>query len=487
MKLRKVRISYPPIESDKGVPLLSQNRQFQWFKAPTYIYPVVPAIAATMLKNAGYDVVWDDGIAEEKSYNEWFNELKKDTPDFIAMETKTPVVKRHWKIIDDIKRELPQVKVALFGDHVTALPLESFENSSVDYVITGGDYDFLILNLLDYLNGREDNLEPGIYWRENGRVKNSGPFSLKHDITTAPFIDRELTKWWLYAEKNGNFRSTPGTYIMSGRDCWWHKCTFCSWTTIYPTYRVRKVDNVLDEIGQLIDLGVKEIMDDTGTFPTGEWLRNFAKGMIERGYNKKVAMDCNMRFDGATPDDYKLMKKANFRFLLFGLESANQETLDRINKGLTVQQIIDSCIAARKAGLYPHITIMFGYPWETYDMALNTLKLGKWLLKKGYAYTVQATLVIPYPGTPLFEEAKKNGWLITEDWDRYDMKEPVMGVPMTDAQLKKLVQGIYAVAFNPEFVVRRIFSIRSADDLKYFVRGIWKVVGHLLDFSPKNR
>ena len=45
----KVAICYPPLVSEKGVPLLSQNRQFQWFSRPTYIFPVVPATAATML------------------------------------------------------------------------------------------------------------------------------------------------------------------------------------------------------------------------------------------------------------------------------------------------------------------------------------------------------------------------------------------------------------------------------------------------------
>lgn len=49
-KINKIYIGYPPFESDRGVALLSQNRQFQWFKSPTYIYPVVPATAATMIK-----------------------------------------------------------------------------------------------------------------------------------------------------------------------------------------------------------------------------------------------------------------------------------------------------------------------------------------------------------------------------------------------------------------------------------------------------
>jgi len=46
----KIVIGYPPLESKKGTPLLSQNRQFQWFSSPTYIYPIVPACAASLLK-----------------------------------------------------------------------------------------------------------------------------------------------------------------------------------------------------------------------------------------------------------------------------------------------------------------------------------------------------------------------------------------------------------------------------------------------------
>src|SRR3990170_7980833 len=157
----KISISYPPINSGKGVPLLAQNRQFQFFHEPTYIYPMVPAYAATLLKDAGYDVIWDDGIAEGKSYGQWLADLKKLGPDLVVIETKTPVVKRHWRIIDDVNEVVPEARIVLVGDHVTALPHESMENSKVDYVLTGGDYDFLLLNLVEYLE-RRTKLDPGI-------------------------------------------------------------------------------------------------------------------------------------------------------------------------------------------------------------------------------------------------------------------------------------------------------------------------------------
>jgi len=481
----KIIFAYPPLNTAKGTPLLSQNRQFQYFKNPTYIYPVVPAYVATLLKKNGFNIIWKDCIAENLNKEDFLNFIQKENPDVVAMETKTPVVKQHWKIIDEIKGLKEGIKTILCGDHVTALPLESMQNSRVDFVLTGGDYDFLLLNLSRILKNSEPyiNLEPGIYYRDGGQIKNSGQFVLRHSLDDLPFIDRDLTQWKLYAFKNGNFKKTPGTYIMSGRDCWWGKCKFCSWPTLYPVFRVRSVNNVLDEIGMLSrEYGVKEIMDDTGTFPVGKWLSDFCEGMIERKLSEKVVLDCNMRFGVLNLREYSLMKKAGFRLVLFGLESANQKTLDRINKNLKVEDIINSCKMARNAGLYPHITIMFGYPWETYKDALRTLELGKWLLRKGIAYTVQATIVMPYPGSKLFDECKERGELVTEDWDDYDMKKPVMKTLFGEDKMSKLVQGIYSVAYNPEFILRRIASIRDISDILYFVRGFKKASAHILDF-----
>jgi anaerobic magnesium-protoporphyrin IX monomethyl ester cyclase len=485
----KISISYPPIDSGKGVPLLSQNRQFQYFHEPTYVYPVVPAYAATLLKDAGYDAVWDDGIAEGKSYDQWLAGLERNGPDLVMIETKTPVVKRHWRIIDDVKEVVPEANVVLVGDHVTTLPQESMENSKVDFVLTGGDYDFLLLNLVEHLEGK-GKLESGIWFRQDGKIKSSGSFRLDHDLDSLPFVDRDLTNWRLYSEKNGNFKATPGTYTMVGRDCWWRKdggCTFCSWPTLYPTFRARKHELLVDEIGVLIEqYKVKTVFDDTGCFPVGEWLRRFARLMIARGYNDGVEFSCNMRFGALTRSDYRLMKKAGFRMLLFGVESASQTTLDRLNKGTSVEGIIEECRVCREEGLEPHITIMVGYPWETREDALNTLNLARMLMERGWAVTLQSTIVIPYPGTKLYDEALENGWFRVDpkDYDRFDMKEPVLSAPdMSAEEVMRVCDEIYRVFLSPKYMLKQLVRIRSLRDVKYSVKGAAKVLGHVKDFA----
>jgi anaerobic magnesium-protoporphyrin IX monomethyl ester cyclase len=486
----KIHVSYPPIESEKGVPLLSQNRQFQYFKSPTYIYPVVPAYAATMLNNAGYNVVWDDGIAEEKTYSQWLKDINRSNPDIVMIETKTPVVKKHWAIIKDIKQSLPDSDVVLVGDHVTALPEESMQQSSVDFVLTGGDYDFLLLNLVNFLNGKATQLEPGIWYRENGSIKNTGHFKLTHNLDELPHIDRDLTKWRLYSERNGNFKLTPGAYTMAGRDCWWRKdggCTFCSWPTLYPTFRAMKPEKLADEIGLLIErYGVKSVFDDTGCFPAGQWLNSFATIMTERRYNEKIEFGCNMRFGALKQEDYRLMKKAGFRMLLYGVESGNQTTLDRLNKGTNLESIMSECKMPRQEGLEPHITIMVGYPWETRKDVEKTIETAKMFMQKGYANTLQSTIVTPYPGSKLYTQAIENGWFRVDpkDYERFDMKEPVMKtMDMSPEEAMKLCNEIYKVFLTPKFMIKQLTRIRSLQDIKYSLKGATKVLGHVKDFD----
>lgn len=465
----RVAICYPPLASEKGVPLLTQNRQFQWFSRPTYIFPVVPATAATMLKKAGHDVLFLDGIAAELTVEAFDAQLAAFRPDLVVLETKTPVVKRHWAWIaaHAASQSFGQSKFVLVGDHVTALPQESIEKPGVWAVIPGGDWDY---GLLDFIAA--------------GCPQGVRPFVLRESLADTPCIDRDLVHWELYAKKNGNFRRTPGTYIMSGRDCWHGKCTFCSWTTLYPKYRTRDPIDVVDEIEHLVTTyGVKEIMDDSGSFPVGSWLTTFCEEMIRRGLPKKVRLDCNMRFGRLTRDDYRLMRRAGFQFVLFGVESANQETLDRFVKALKVEDVEKGARWATEAGLDVHVTFMFGHAWEGPKEIANTVALARRLLAKGWAKTLQCTLTIPYPGTPLFRELDANGGLLTKDWDEYDMRRAITKTPrVSEDEIKRAIRDVYRGFLQPGALWHRLTSTRTLFDIGFYYRGIRSLIGHLVDF-----
>ncbi|MAG78970.1 B12-binding domain-containing radical SAM protein [Candidatus Pacearchaeota archaeon] len=481
----KIIIGYPPTESPKGIATLGQNRQFQWFSNPCLIFPVIPASAATLLKKKGHNITWLDCIAEKVNWNKFIQIIKKEKPDLFVFETKTPVVKQHWKIIDELKKEFPKMKIVIMGDHVTAFPEETLKNSKVDFVLSGGDYDIILGGLVDFLNKKTKKIANGVYYRKNNKIVNSGKSQLKHNLDELPFIDRELTKWRLY-DKEYNLIGKPFFYIMSGRDCWWGKCTFCSWTTTFPKFRARSVENVLDEIGELINkYDVKEIFDDSGTLMTGRWLRDLCNGLIKRGYNKKIKYSCNMRFGILNQENYNLMKKAGFRLLKMGLESASQKTLDKLNKGIKVDDIIKGCRMAKKAGLSIHLTMIVGYPWETKEDALRTFALAKKLMQTGKADILQATILVPYPGTPLWKEAKEKNWFLFDpsNYERYDMKEPILKTKDSDANsIADICRRIYTIFLTPKYILARLRNIKNWEDIKFNLKGVGAVLGHLNDF-----
>jgi radical SAM superfamily enzyme YgiQ (UPF0313 family) len=449
---------------------------------------MVPSMAATLLKNDRFQVHWTNGVANGWSYKFFLDYFVRTNPELLVLEAKTPIIKQLWNIINRLKEENPDTKLLLTGDHVTALPKESLQRSKVDYVLAGGDWDISLLKLAQHLRNGSP-LPKGLWYRDGNAVKTTGPFDLLKNMDTLPFIDRDLTEWQLYHENW--YKRSPFTYTMAGRDCWWRKdggCSFCAWTILYPKFRVRSVKKHLDEIGYLIDKHrVREIFDDTGTFPSGKWLKRFCQGMIERGYNEEVLFSCNFRYDQIDNHICKLMKKAGFRLLKVGLESASQETLNKINKGITIQQIVDGSKIAKEAGLEIHLTIMVGYPWETKDDALETLKLAKKLMEDGLADVLQSTILVPYPGTRLFRQALELDWFRVdpEEYERYDMTEPILKTrDMMPEEVVEICDEIYRLYLSPKYIFRRfIRSLTSKDDLMLNMRGLRAAAGHIKDFA----
>lgn len=266
------------------------------------------------------------------------------------------------------------------------------------------------------------------------------------DFEKLPFPDRVFTnaknpKYLSY----GNYKYSPNSHYLSSNLCWWageRGCRFCvdSERIINGEHRgVRTTDHVIAEIENCVSLGYKEMFDDAGTIPINDWLEDLCHKMIKSGLNKRIALGCNLK---PIRQNFTLMKQANFRFVLVGVESANQKTIDRIQKGQHSEKVVENIKAMSDAGLEPHITSMFGYEWETHEEEMNTVRLVQHLLKKGYAKTAQASVYSP-PRTEPDPHSKGH---------RY--------IPM-----------VYDAYKSPEFWYRKISDIKRWEDFTYLVRG----------------
>lgn len=490
----RIAFCYPPFSKKGRFANLPQNRQFIYTASPEVrIFPVVMATAATWLKNLGHEVLWLDGITKRLSLSSFQQELFSFKPEILILEAKTPVMNQIWKCINNMKNESAgqriKLKIVLVGDHVSYFPEESFKNSKVDFVLTGGDWDFLLKNLIQHLENKE-KLEQGVWYREKSKIIDTGKFRLNHNLDETPLIDRKLTCWRDYGEA---YLFRPCAYVMFGRGCGIDNqrtgaCTFCIWQQGLWNYssRMMSPQRAIAEVKNLVKLGVKEIFDDTesGVLKDYKWLLEFYRLLKKENLLAKVIFSSNARGDQLDVATCRLLKKIGYRLLKVGLESGSDKILKNILKKETVKQIIQGVKNAKDAGLRVMLTVMVGYPWENQEDVKKTFNITKSLMmyKTRAGDCLQASVVTPYPGTVLWQMSKRNDWLTINslDLEKYDMSRPIL---KSGIDAKYWCSRIWSIQKDYQFIFKSGITVRNFDELFLLLRGAKSLLGHIRDYA----
>jgi anaerobic magnesium-protoporphyrin IX monomethyl ester cyclase len=496
----KIAISYPPIVNERGqVAMVSQNRNVQYFKIPTYLLPVVHAQAATWLRDIGCEVLWDDGNAQLKTFDEWYAGLLDWKPDVVVFESTTPVMKFYWKLIDRLKGDLPAAIVIMTGYHSMRRPEETLKESQADIVLLSNHVDFVLRKLVPHIGEHADwrvrcDIEGLVIRVDEKTTRSTGAFKRVENLDLSPDIDRDLVQWKRYAYENGNYLRTPGTYATSViRDCTFGKCTFCRYNGPDLTFSIRSVEKSLDECQRLIeDYGVREIFDDSGVWYRGESARAFARGIIDRGLHKRGCyFGFNTRFGYLDEETIALLARANFRFVLVGLEAADEETLMRLNKGYLPHQALQNLEHSTRHGLHPHLTIMVGYYWQSAEQLAQTVATVQEMMFRGVARTLQVTLCTPLDFTPYHRECIANGVLLTDDYSDFDMSKLIVRTPIPHAEYYQAIRTMYGVATDPRFILRQLRFLGSGRTrdweflFRYGWRALRRVRNHLYNLTSQ--
>ncbi len=494
----KIAISYPPIVNQDGQKaMVSQNRNVQYFKKPTYLLPVIHGQAATWLQDLGYDVLWDDGNSQLKTFEQWYRDLIEAAPDIVVFESTTPVMKFYWRLVNRLKSDLLGCIVIMTGYHSMRKPEETLEESTTDIVLRSNHIDFVLRKLIPYIDEHSNwrsycPIEGLVIRRDENDFLDTGNFKQIEPLDLSPDVNRDLVQWKNYAFENGNFMQTPGTYATSViRDCTFGKCTFCRYNGPDLTFSIRSVQKSLDEYQRLIeDYGAREIFDDSGVWYRGTEAKEFAKGIIDRGLHKK---DCyfgfNTRFGYLDEETIALLAKANFRFILIGLEASDEETLDRLSKGYGPEDAEKNLRLYTKYGLFPHLTIMVGYYWQTREQLAQTVTTVEKYMFEGLARTLQVTLCTPLDYTPYHEECLEQGVLLSNDYDDFDMSKLLVRTPIPHSEYYAAIRKIYGIAFAPKFIARQLAFLKRGRKkdwqflFTYGVRAIRRVRQHVFNLT----
>ena len=362
---------------------------------------------ATTLKERGHQVEVMDAVNQGIG----MHALKRRIGEFDAVVVLTSVMtfREDALVLAELKAEHPGLLTIVAGAQATFLPELCLEESAVD-IIVRNEEELTIRDLLDRkVNGNgEWKQSPGIGYRENGHV-------VLNDQYEGPKVldDIPITDWSLLPSDVYYFyplvKRYPFVTDLTTRGCP-KKCTFCMAPGFYGNkVRGRSAEHIIKGFEHYREQGFKEIYIKDEMF-TSLKKRNDEVFDWMIGNEVDLTWFCSAAVGWIDKPMMERMKRAGCHTIKVGVESGVQEILDRIKKGITLQQIRDTFRWAAEVGINTHAHLMIGHPGETEQTIEATIEF----VKKLNPTTVTFGIMTPYPGTPIFEElAQENPELRT--------------------------------------------------------------------------
>jgi radical SAM superfamily enzyme YgiQ (UPF0313 family) len=227
-----------------------------------------------------------------------------------------------------------------------------------------------------------------------------------------------------------------------------------------------------------LSLGFREIhlADDLFTADLPR-VKRICLAIIRSGLDISWYPRAGIRVDHVDRELFELMKRAGVWSVPFGIESGNENILQRIGKGITPDQVRKAVELAKSVGLTTEGYFMIGHPDETEKTIQETIRFS---VSLGLDYA-KFTINTPLPGTPLFEEWDRAGVIKTKDWSKYNFHTPPKELYDHPNLDWTVIDHYYRLAmrtfyFRPSFLVRRgfasLFGGELFSDLKVLARSI---------------
>ena len=416
------------------------------FKTP----PIGLAYLASMLRENGYKVRIVDNVVEKLSLDELVRKIKDSV--VVGITTTTPTFNTALKYAKKIKSTLENVFVILGGIHVSFMPYSALKHEFVDAVCIG-EGEYTLLEAVERLD-RGKSLEGvrGLMYKEDGRIIDNGRRDFIKNLDELPFPAYDLLPLEKYSILGQKLEHFP---LMSSRGCPFG-CRYCASSRFMGRmFRARSAENVADEIEWLNDkFGAKYVAfgDDTFTLSKKRVLE-FCREIRERGLD--VEWSCSSRVDTIDGETIREMKRAGCNCIYYGVESANPQILNNFyRKRIKLEQVVDAVKKTKENEILTVCSFIIGAPMETREDMMRTLKFS---IKLDPDYT-QYSILTPYPGTEIYEEAAKKGWLLTENFDDYTCGKPVLkNFYLSPKEISKFLRYCYIRFYlRPKFIWKEI-------------------------------
>lgn len=443
-------------------------------KAGTLQNPVLSlATIGATLRQHGHEVKVLDLDLYNNSWEKLEETLKQFVPHVVGITGTSPLYKEIIRIAQSVKSLAPSILVVTGGVHSSIFPEEMLNESAIDLVVIGeGDFQ-----LVEILEGKDIDLVDGIMYKDDVIIKKTNSRELIADLDILPFPAWDLFEIHKYKGSSIAERRRPVGSLETSRGCVFN-CCFCNKKMYGNSFRPKSAIRVVDEIEYMLDVGFKEIRIQDDMFSTNiKRAKAICDEIIKRKLKFFWTLFNGIRVDSVDLELFKKIKASGGYQVSFGIESGNQEILNRASKKIKVEQISEAICMANSVGLETVGFFIIGLPGETEKTIEDTIRFSK-SVKLDFA---KFGIAVPFPGTVLYEEWNGKGLIKTKDWSKYTQNSlleiynhPNLSWETLIYYYKRAFREFY---FRPIYVVKRvlksIFTGNIFSELKYVITTKW--------------
>ncbi|HSR33013.1 MAG TPA: radical SAM protein [Anaerolineae bacterium] len=381
---------------------------------------------------AGYeDVTLFDAEVEDEPLA---SHLARERYDVVGISSPTPLIYESWEAAA-VAKEQGAISI-LGGPHLTLMPDESMEREQVDLVVRGEAEETLveIVKALEETGQRGTpaprmclpdepwgNIAGLSYRNPDGATVHNPDRPLQQDVESIPWPAYHLFKIERYTNlqplTDGLDPRARAYTLVTSRGCP-YQCIYCSKPITGNTWRARSPEDVVAEWRFLVqEMGATEIgiTDDVWNLKLDR-AKEICRLLIAEGLSHVPWVTIHgMRADHTDAELFQLMKQAGCKRAGFGVESGNQAVLDSIKKRQKLDDVRRAFREAKAAKLQTMGFFIFGLPADTEESMEDTIRFALELDPDLANFMIAA----PYPGTELWEIARRDGRLFSMDWHDY--------------------------------------------------------------------
>ncbi len=378
--------------------------------------PLGLASIAAYVDREGFNSRILDCYAHPDADERFIQLLREQRPALLGISCTTASIHDSVRMAGIAKAELPEIKVAVGGPHVSALKEQVLEFSElIDYAVIGeGEQTTLELARLA---GESPEQVGGVVWRAaDGTIVNNGYRTDALVLDDLPFPAYEKLEGYPDAYKLPifNYPKAPNSSCISSRGCP-YSCSYCDRSVFRRTFRYNSADYLYRHLVYLKErFGIRHInfYDDQFTFHRGR-VEEFCRMMIDKPLG--MTFNCAVRAEHVDRELLQLMKAAGCWMVSLGIESGDEQLLSQHRQNANLDLLADTIRTIKACGIRTKGLLMMGLPGESevsirrsmeyvYSLPIDDFNLAKFT---------------PFPGSPIYENIHELG-TFDEDWPKMD-------------------------------------------------------------------